>query len=301
MYRLPRIAGRLSAGLPVFLAPPPVETNRGLLTPWRVGIQAGHWRIDELPAEQARLRGDTGAQWGALTEAEVNLAIARRVVIQLETAGIDVDLLPAAVPPDYDADAFIAIHADDGGSRESGWKVASPWRSSAASRRLRDSVASAYALTTGLPEDRYGVSYNMRGYYAFSWTRFSHAIAPPTPAAIIETGFLTSPADRRVIVEDPDRAARGISMGVMMFLARRASMRPGSLVPVRYAPLTVATEQAALRSFPVDGERVTARLRAGTWVRPVNEENGWVELVVWGHFRVFGWMRKSDLQEVQRG
>ena len=300
-YRLPRIAGRLSAGLPVFLAPPPFERTRGLLSPWRVGIQAGHWKIGELPLEQARLRSDTGAQWGALTEADVNLAIARRVAFQLQSAGIAVDLLPATVPPDYDADAFVAIHADDGGSRESGWKIASPWRSSEASRRLRDSVASAYALTTGLPTDRYGVSFNMRGYYAFSWTRFFHAIAPTTPAAIIETGFLTSAADRRIIVEDPDRAARGISQGIIMFLAQREAMPPQSLVQVRYAPMTVATEQAALRSFPVDGERVTARLPAGTWVRPMNEENGWVELVVWGNFRIFGWMRMSDLQEIQSG
>ncbi len=301
-YRLPRIAGRLSAGLPVFLAPPSIERTRGLLTPWRVGIQAGHWKIDELPPEQVRLRGDTGAQWGALTEAQVNLAIARQVAVQLEQAGIIVDLLPATVPPGYDADAFVAIHADDGGgSPEAGWKIASPWRSSEASRRLRDSVASAYALTTGLPLDRYGVSYNMRGYYAFSWTRFFHAVAPSTPSAIIETGFLTSAADRRIIVEDPDRAARGISLGIIMFLAQRASMRPDSLVPQRYGPMAVATEQAALRYFPRQGERVTARLPAGTWVRPMNEENGWVELVVWSNYRVFGWMRKTDLQEVQGG
>jgi N-acetylmuramoyl-L-alanine amidase len=237
-----------------------------------------------------------------MTEAEVNLAIARHVALQLEEAGVIVDLLPATVPPGYDADAFVAIHADDGGgSREAGWKIASPWRSSEASRRLRDSVAYAYALTTGLPSDRYGVSYNMRGYYAFSWTRFNHAIAPSTPAAIIETGFLTSAADRRIIVEDSARAARGISLGIIMFLAQRASMSPDSLVPLRYAPMAVATEQAAVRYFPYEGERVTARLPAGTWVRPMNEENGWVELTVWGNFRVFGWMRKSDLQEVQSG
>lgn len=302
MYRLPRVAGRLSAGLPGFLAPPPIDRVRGVISPWRVGIQAGHWKIDELPFEQIRLRRDTGAQWGPLSEAEVNLAIARRVALQLEQAGVVVDLLPATVPPDYDADAFVAIHADDGGgSRESGWKVASPWRSSEASRKLRDAVASAYALTTGLPSDRYGVSYNMRGYYAFSWTRFSHAIAPATPAVIIETGFLTSAADRRIIVEDPERSARGISRGIIMFLAQRAGLRPGSLVPLRYPPLSVATEQAAVRYFPDEGERIAARLPAGTWVRPMNEENGWVELVVWGNFRIFGWMRKSDLQQIQSG
>lgn len=297
MYRLPRVAARLSAGLPAYLAQPPMDRVRGVLSPWRVGIQAGHWKIDELPLEQIRLRNDTGAQWGSLTEAEVNLAIARRVALQLQEAGVVVDLLPATVPPGYDADAFVAIHADDGGgTREAGWKVASPWRSSEASRKLRDSVASAYELTTGLPSDRYGVSYNMRGYYAFSWTRFSHAIAPTTPAAIIETGFLTSAPDRRIIVEDPDRAARGISLGIIMFLAQRASLRPYALVPLRYPPMTVAAEKAAVRFFPSEGERVAARLPAGTLVRPMNEENGWVELVVWGNYRIFGWMRKSDLK-----
>lgn len=297
MYRLPRVAARLSAGLPAFLAQPPIDRVRGVLSPWRVGIQAGHWKIDELPSEQFRLRRDTGAQWGPLTEAEVNLAIARRVALQLQEAGVVVDLLPATVPPGYDADAFVAIHTDDGGGTpESGWKVASPWRSSEASRKLRDSVASAYGLTTGLPSDRYGVSYNMRGYYAFSWTRYSHAIAATTPAAIIETGFLTSAADRRIIVEDPERSARGISLGIIMFLAQHAALRPASLVPLRYPPLSVATEQAAVRYFPNESERVAARLPAGTRVRPMNEENGWVELVVSGNYRVFGWMRESDLR-----
>jgi N-acetylmuramoyl-L-alanine amidase len=297
IYRLPRVAARLSTGLPAFLAQPPIDRLRGFLSPWRVGIQAGHWKIDELPFEQIRLRNDTGAQWGSLSEAEVNLAIARRVALQLKEAGVVVDLLPATVPPGYDADAFVAIHADDGGgTREAGWKVASPWRSSEASRRLRDSIASAYALTTGLPSDRYGVSYNMRGYYAFSWMRFTHAIAPTTPAAIIETGFLTSESDRGIIVENPDRTARGISLGIIMFLAQRASLRPSSLVPFRYPPMAVATEQAAVRYFPSEGERIAARLPAGTWVRPMNEENGWVELVVWGNYRVFGWMRKADLK-----
>jgi hypothetical protein len=271
---------------------------RGVVSPWRVGIQAGHWKIDELPAEQHRLWGHTGAQWGKLTEAEVNLAIARAVAGQLREAGVVVDLLPATVPPGYDADAFVAIHADDGGGTEaSGWKIASPWRSSEASRRLRDDIALSYSRATGLPLDRYGVSYNMRGYYGFSWTRFEHAVAPTTPAAIIETGFLTSAADRRIIVDDPARAARGISAGIISFLGELKSLPLAALVPVSYPPMTVATEQAALRYLPDDTERVAARLPAGTWVRPFDEENGWVELVVWGNYRVFGWMKESDLRK----
>ena len=54
-----------------------------------------------------------------------------------------------------------------------------------ASRLLRDSISRTYAQASGLPEDRYGVSFNMRGYYGFSWYRFDHAVAPTTPAVII--------------------------------------------------------------------------------------------------------------------
>ena len=282
-----------------FVVPLPAVRTRGVTAPWHVGIQAGHWQIDRLPDEQYRLRGDTGARWGTLTEAAVNLAMARRVVRQLQEAGVTADLLPALVPAGYDADAFVAIHADDGAGTEArGWKISTPWRASEASRRLRDDIARFYGQATALPEDRYGVSYNMRGYYAFSWYRYEHAVAPTTPAVIIETGFLTSAADRSVIVDDPDRAARGISDGIIAFLAELAKLPDTALAPVLYPPMEVAADNAALLYFPDPAERVRTRLAAGTRVRPVDEENGWTELIVWGNYRVFGWMRDTDLAPV---
>ncbi len=268
-----------------------------MLAPWRVGIQAGHLDIAELPDEQYRLRGDTGARWHALTEVAVNVAIATRVVRQLQEAGVSAELLPATVPPEYDADAFVAIHADDGGGADiSGWKIATPWRSSEASRKLRDDIARTYGQTSGLPEDRYGVSYNMRGYYAFSWTRYEHTVAPTTPSVIIETGFLTSAADRPLIVDDPERAARGISMGIISFLGELSRLPPEALVPLSYPPMVVAADEAALRYFPDPDERIRTWLPSGTRVRAMDEENGWTELVVWRNYRVFGWVRDSDLQ-----
>jgi hypothetical protein len=277
--------------------PVPVARPRGVLAPWHVGIQAGHWQIDQLPDEQYRLRGDTGAQWRNLTEAGVNMGIARRVVRQLRDAGVIADLLPALVPPGYEADAFVAIHADDGADTvTSGWKISTPWRSSEASRRLREDIARTYGQASGLPEDRYGVSYNMRGYYAFGWYRYEHAVAPTTPAVIIETGFLTSAADRAVIVDDAERAARGISTGIIVFLSELPELPDEALVPIAYPPMEVAADNAALRYFPDPAERVRARLAAGTRVRPVNEENGWTELIVWGNYRVFGWMKDSELR-----
>jgi hypothetical protein len=299
---LPAAARRADPGRAFWLTGAPVvpplrSTGRGTLAPWKVGIQAGHWQIAQLPDEQRRLRPDTGAAWGKLTEAGVNLEIARRVVRQLTEAGVSAELLPATVPPGYDADAFVAVHADDGGGASpTGWKISTPWRASQASRLLRDAIAGAYAKGSGLPEDRYGVSFNMRGYYGFSWYRFDHAVAPTTPAVIIETGFLTSAADRAVIVDDPERTARGISQGVISYLGQLGHLPPEARVPIAYPPMQVAADNAPLRYFPDDAERVRTRLSVGTWVRPFNQENGWTELVVWGNFRVFGWMKDSDLR-----
>jgi N-acetylmuramoyl-L-alanine amidase len=292
----PGAAASAPAGTPNYLVPVPTIRVRGVREPWRVGIQAGHWKISEAPDEQHRLRGDTGAQWKNLTEAAVNLEIATRVQKQLQGAGVTVDLLPATVPPGYDADAFVAIHADDGGGADpSGWKISTPWRSSAASRKLRDDIAASYGPSSGLPEDRYGISYNMRGYYAFSWTRYEHAVAATTPSAIIETGFLTSATDRKLIVEDPERAARGISMGILAFLGELSRMPLEAIVPIGYPPMEVLKDNAVLRYFPDDAERIKARLPAGTRVRAVDQQNGWTELVVWRNFRVFGWLKSSDL------
>jgi N-acetylmuramoyl-L-alanine amidase len=78
-----------------------------------------------------------------------------------------------------------------------------------------------------LLEERYGketglkqlptVTRRMQNYYAFNFRRYEHALHPMTIGVIIETGFLTSPTDRRVIVDDPERAARGIVEAVKAF------------------------------------------------------------------------------------
>ncbi len=234
-------------------------------------------------------------EWGPLHEADVNLAMARSVARDLAAAGVTVDLLPATVPVGYTADAFVAIHADGGGRLASGWKVAAPRRASAASRMLVDDIARAYGPVSGLPEDRYGVTFNMRGYYAFSWTRYAHTVSADTPAAIIETGYLTSASDRQVIVDDPEKAALGITAGIIAFLGQRASLPPAALVPLSYPPMIVTTNDAVLRSFPADDERIAARLPAGTRVRPTDAVSGWIELTVQGNFRLSGWMRSADL------
>ncbi|UCF97313.1 MAG: N-acetylmuramoyl-L-alanine amidase [Spirochaetaceae bacterium] len=281
------------------LTPQPAQLAAVPLYPWRVGIQAGHWKIDELPEELRRLRASTGARYGNYLEVDANLDVARRVVQYLLAAGIQVDLFPATVPPGYQADAFVAVHAD-GAYRAGvrGWKIATPWRSSEASRLLRDALVQTYPQFTGLPEDRYGTTYNMRGYYAFSPHRFRHAIAGTTPAIIIETGFVTVAEDREVLFGAPDTVARGIAAGIIRYLSRRDPLDLSAVVVRRYPVMRVAGRQAELTFHPEEGAKVAGRLEEGTLVRPVHQENGWVEVIVWGNYRRFGWMRQTDLEIV---
>jgi N-acetylmuramoyl-L-alanine amidase len=186
--------------------------------PVRVALQAGHWKAAEAPDEQAGLRNN-GTRGGGRAEWEVNLAIAQRTAAILEDSGYVVDILPTTIPPSYWADLFISIHADGNSSAGvSGYRAASPRRD--ATGRAAEFAAlldRTYGETTGLSYYP-GVTRRMRGYYAFNSRRYDHALHPMTVGVILETGFLTSPRDRRVIVEAQDRAALGIARAVTEYL-----------------------------------------------------------------------------------
>jgi hypothetical protein len=198
------------------LAPAPLYDPPG---PRHVGLQAGHWLTEQVPPELGRLQG--GAVGGGKQEWEVNLDIARRAALLLEAANIQVDVLPATVPPSYRANAFIALHADgDPAGAANGFKVARPGFSSLpdVDDRLVDTLNQVYAADTELPRDDAHISLRMRYYYAFNSRRYCHAVAPGVPQAIIEMGYLTSPLDRRLLINDPDRLARALADGVQAFL-----------------------------------------------------------------------------------
>jgi len=133
----------------------------------------------------------------------------------LEELGYEVDILPAVVPPSYRAHLFIAIHAD--GSNDpnaTGYRVGTPRRDATGrASQIGALLERSYGEATGikrLPT----VTRRMRNYYAFNFRRYEHALHPGTIAVILETGFLTSRRDRQVLVNDPDRAARGIVAAV---------------------------------------------------------------------------------------
>ncbi len=274
-----------------------MPTARPHDAPPRVGLQVGHLRSNELPEELARLRTSTGTRWGGVTEAELNLDIVNRIKPLLEAEGVIVDVLPATVPPSYAADAFLAIHADGSANTAArGWKLATPWRASEASKQLMAAVAAAYGPATGLPEDVGGVTVNMKGYYAFNWRRHTHAISRYTPAIIVEMGFMTNAADRAALFNQPDRVARGIAEGVLAYLRERDPNDTAALVPPDYPVMRVVEGGAVVRAAPRDDARIVARLDPDARITPFDKQNGYYQAFVRnGEARTTGWIREDQL------
>ncbi len=187
--------------------------------PARVGLQVGHWKNDELPEELKKLIGNTGASGGGKWEWEVNHAIAEATAEILRAEGVIVDILPSTVPPDYVADAFIAIHADGSEDRSArGFKVAPPWRDlTGKADDLTAHIETTYQQATNFGKDP-NISRNMRGYYAFAFWRYEHSVHPMTTSVIVETGFLTNASDRTIIVQKPHVSAQGIADGILAYL-----------------------------------------------------------------------------------
>src|SRR3989442_8444426 len=188
--------------------------------PRRVAIQAGHWKSDEAPDELRRLIPQTGAEWEGVTEVEIDLDVAQRVGVILISKGIAVDLLPTTIPVGYVADAFVALHADsDGGGENSGFKMARGARRGPYEDALLADIKDAFGAATGLEYDARHVTRNMTGYFAFSWTRFQHAVAAHTPAVILEMGYVSNDDDRALMLDKPDLLATAIANGVLKFLS----------------------------------------------------------------------------------
>jgi N-acetylmuramoyl-L-alanine amidase len=199
------------------LPPAPLYDPPG---PKRIGLQAGHWLIDQVPPELAGLQ--SGAVGGGKQEWQVNLDVAQRTAALLEASGLQVDVLPATVPEHYQANAFVAIHADgDTTGADRGFKVARPGFSSIpdVDDRFVDTVNQVYGSETELPRDDEHISLRMRYYYAFNSRRYCHAVAPGVPQAIIELAYLTSATDRQYLIGDPQRLAQGLADSIQAFLA----------------------------------------------------------------------------------
>jgi N-acetylmuramoyl-L-alanine amidase len=212
----------------------PNEENLPAQSGPRVGLQVGHLFIDQLPEDQARLRGQTGASAGGYREVDINLAVVQRTAAILEANGVVVDVLPATVPRDYLADAFVAVHCDaplDGSSGPRGYKLAR-YRDSLIPERddaLIEAISDHYGRATRLPLDP-NVSRAMTGYYAYNARRYETIISRQTPSTIIELGYLTNPIDRALLVGSQEIISRALADGILTFLNLPPALPP-TIVP----------------------------------------------------------------------
>jgi N-acetylmuramoyl-L-alanine amidase len=170
----------------------------------KIGIVAGHWE------------SDVGAVCpDGLTEIEINLAVAERVVALLSQAGYVAEMLPefSSKLDGYTAAALVSIHTDSCNVPEAtGFKVARV--SSSMVPELEDRLVAClierYSQATGLAFHENSITFDMTEYHAF------YEIAPETPAAIIEIGFMA--ADRPLLTRRQDLVAWGIYEGIECFL-----------------------------------------------------------------------------------
>jgi N-acetylmuramoyl-L-alanine amidase len=186
-------------------------TTGGIVWPRRsqtplVGLIAGHWQ------------SDSGATCpDGLEEVDLNLQITRRVAAIVREQGYVVQVLPEYSPRlnGYRADALLAIHNDSCVTGLSGFKVARMTHSSdpEAEDRLVQWLYHTYGAATGLAPHTNTITDDMREYHAL------RQIAPETPGAIIECGFMGG--DRHVLTQQQDRVASGIADGLIAFLVER--------------------------------------------------------------------------------
>ncbi len=267
----------------------------------RVGIQVGHWYQQELPSEQARIRGDSGTYREGVSEWELNYAVAERIKPILEAQGVQVDLLPATIPPGYRADAFLSLHCDGVdppiAELRRGWKITTPYLASPNSLLLEQSFHEVYPTITGLPyDDKHGSLSTMRANYTFAWYRFQHAIAPETPAALIELAFSTNSQDWTLLSEQPELIAEGVAQSLLRYLEQ---YDPADTLARRppYYPVMQAREPMPLYDWPNFESPGIEELTPDNKLLVLREQDGWYLVFVRGTWDL-GWVPADALKRI---
>jgi len=200
------VSGRLAV-LPPKSIPPAEAVLRSPQGPGRIriGIVAGHTGPENDPGAVCP---------DGLTEVSINETVSKLVVAQLVADGIATDLMEEFDPRQkgYVATALVSIHADACTYPEAtGFKVASlAGSSNPLNALLVDCLIVKYGERTGLPYHPGSVTHDMTRYHVFT------SIAPQTPGAIIEVGFMLT--DRVILTERPDLVAQGIVDGLNCFI-----------------------------------------------------------------------------------
>jgi N-acetylmuramoyl-L-alanine amidase len=230
----------------------------------------------------------------------VNYQVATQIQTLLENSSVVVDLLPATVPPAYTADAFVSIHADSGYPADAharhGWKMAAPFLASPASLHLLEAVSDEYAQVVELPEDTENITQRMYFYNAFNYYRYTHAIAPTTPAIIVEMGYLTHPTDRAVLLEQSDLLAQAITDGILRYLRERNTTDLVALYPPQFPPVRPYTT-AKLRQAPRGDASLISTLTSEDTIIPVDPGEEWYHVLVQDSWDI-GWVRADEVGQI---
>jgi N-acetylmuramoyl-L-alanine amidase len=172
----------------------------------RIAIVSGHAGYDS----GAICTGADGEP--TVTEQAINGMVAQRLAARLRRRGAMVDILNEFDPSlvDLKRDLLISLHADSC-IEASGYKIAYTTRAEVLPQtsRLDQCFAQDYEPITGLATHLDTITHDMTDYHAF------RAIAPTTPAVILEMGFIGG--DQDLLVNRPDTVARGIQESIRCF------------------------------------------------------------------------------------
>lgn len=178
----------------------------------RIGIVVGH------------LGSDAGAVCPddeSIHELDINIAIADATIVRLQELGYVVDRLEEFDTrlDGYAGEALVSIHADSCSyinDEATGFKVAGSLDNQVPelSARLVGCISERYGRRTQMKYHSGSVTYDMTYYHAY------REVAPTTPAAIIEVGFML--LDRDLLLNQPDLLAQGIAEGVRCYIEKEA-------------------------------------------------------------------------------
>ena len=187
------------------LVPSIIQRHQNSTGPAFVGVIAGHKDSD------AGAVCDDG-----LTEAQININIADKVVRNLISRGVNAEILSefdGKLNPNYDASVVVSIHADSctgPAVNLTGYKTAISNAPSAP--LLQQCINTEYATQTGLAYNANTITNDMINYHAFG------SLGPNMPAIIVEAGFMSM--DRDLLTNRADVPANAIADGVVCFLER---------------------------------------------------------------------------------
>jgi N-acetylmuramoyl-L-alanine amidase len=195
----------------------------GMELPWNQGPDDQSLVMASFNRQVALISGHAGSDSGAIctddaghvvvTEAEISAEVAGLAAELLRQAGADVMILGEYDPrlENLEVDVLLSLHADsciDASGYKAAYYIHS--RIPEVEQRILDCIDLHYPAATGLTVHPDTITHNMTEYHAF------RRVAPQTPAAILELGFLGG--DQALLTGEASRVARGVADSLLCFL-----------------------------------------------------------------------------------